>query len=56
MLPETILPGASIKPIIENPVIDFPEPDSPTKPTISPFLILKLISSTAFISPALVKK
>ncbi len=56
IFPETIFPGASTSPIIEKPVIVFPEPDSPTRPTISPALIWKLISSTAFTIPSFLKK
>ena len=30
---------------------DLPEPDSPTNANVSPYLIVKLISSTALITP-----
>ena len=36
-----------IKPKIACPVVDLPQPLSPTNPSVFPFLILKLILSTA---------
>ena len=33
---------------MEYPVVDFPHPDSPTSPIVSPFCILKETPSTAF--------
>lgn len=44
MLPEV----TSCKRMMLLPVVDFPQPDSPTSPNVSPFLIVKLRSSTAF--------
>src|SRR2546426_4390189 len=32
-------------------VVVFPQPDSPTSPRVSPFLMLKLMPSTAFTQP-----
>src|SRR5699024_12007282 len=37
----------SINPLIKRPVVDFPQPDSPTKPNVSPFFTLKEIELTA---------
>src|SRR3954447_1092939 len=34
-----------------RPTVDFPQPDSPTSPSVSPRLIEKLTSSTALMSP-----
>ena len=34
--PAAIRPGGSISPMIENPVTDLPDPDSPTSPSTSP--------------------
>ena len=46
--PLVILPGVSFKScMMEREVTLFPQPDSPTRPTISPFFISKLTSSTA---------
>jgi hypothetical protein len=42
--------------MIEYPVTDLPEPDSPTRPSASPRATLKLTSSTALTTPALVMK
>ena len=33
------------------PTVDFPHPDSPTSPSVSPFPIAKVTPSTAFTSP-----
>lgn len=44
MLPEV----TSCKRMMLLPVVDFPQPDSPTSPNVSPFFIVKLRSSTAF--------
>ena len=41
-------PVGSYKRIIVLPVVDLPEPDSPTKPNVSPSYIWKDTSSTAF--------
>src|SRR3954447_9270403 len=56
MRPPTTFPGGSSSPRIENPVIDLPEPDSPTRPRISPRPTSKLTPSTAFTTPCLVSK
>ena len=50
--PETILPGLSIKRIIDNAVTDFPQPLSPTTPRVLFFFILKAISSIAGKTPS----
>src|SRR4051794_34083946 len=42
--------------MIEKPVTDLPEPDSPTRPSTSPRRTLKETSSTARTTPARVKK
>jgi hypothetical protein len=34
-----------------RPTVDFPQPDSPTRPTVSPRLIVSEMSSTARMSP-----
>src|SRR5699024_7713652 len=39
------------KRMINLPVVDFPHPDSPTRPKVSPFLRASETSSTAFASP-----
>ena len=41
--------GTSLK--IERQVIDFPEPDSPTIPRVSPLRTEKVAPSTAFTIP-----
>ena len=47
--PPLILPGGlGISLIAESEVTDFPEPDSPTIPTVSPLFKVKLILFTAF--------
>ena len=43
------VPGSS--PVIAAPIVDFPAPDSPTRPTISPARTLMSTSSTAVSSP-----
>ena len=46
--PEEILPGGDGTNLIaDNDVTDFPEPDSPTTPIVSPLFKVKLILSTA---------
>jgi hypothetical protein len=40
--------------MMENPVIDLPQPDSPTSPSTSPGASAKLTPSTAFTTPAFV--
>src|SRR6266404_8761640 len=55
--PETILPGGSgINLISERFATDFPEPDSPTMPSVSPRSTSKLTPSTAFTVPSSVLK
>ena len=49
ILPFEIESGASIKPSIAKPVIDFPAPDSPTRPRISPGYTLNDKLSRALI-------
>src|SRR5437870_2515714 len=53
--PDTIRPGSGTSRRMEKAVIVFPEPDSPTMPTVSPRLTLKLIPSTAWTIPREVK-
>src|ERR1700682_877206 len=53
--PETIRPGSGTSRRMEKAVIVFPEPDSPTMPTVSPRPTLKLIPSTAWTMPREVK-
>ena len=36
-----------------RPVVDLPQPDSPTSPRVSPFLTLKEMPSTARTAPTL---
>ena len=43
--PSEIKSGGSIRPKTDEPVIDFPAPDSPTSPTISPGYTFKDILS-----------
>ncbi len=50
--PSTTSPGGSIRPSSEKPVTDLPEPDSPTRPTISPRRTLRSTPSTASQAPA----
>lgn len=38
------------------PAVDFPQPDSPTNPSVSPLFISKLTSSTAFTSAIVLLK
>src|SRR5882724_1807777 len=55
--PETILPGGlGIRRMIERLATDFPEPDSPTMPSVSPCFTSKLIPSTALTVPSSVSK
>src|SRR5438552_12884136 len=56
MAPLTILPGGSIKPSSDRPVTVLPEPDSPTMPSTSPRPTSNETPSTAFTTPARVKK
>src|SRR5882724_7267863 len=56
MAPSTILPGGSIRPSRERPVTVLPEPDSPTIPSTSPRPTSNDTPSTAFTTPARVKK
>src|SRR5258706_8797920 len=41
---------------IVRPKVDLPQPDSPTKPTVSPSLMVRLTPSTALTAPLLRKK
>src|SRR5215216_6486147 len=50
--PSAIRPGGYTSRIIDNAVIDLPQPDSPTRPTNSPSSTPKLTSLTAFTRPA----
>ena len=43
-------PGGSIRPMMAEPVIDLPAPDSPTTPSTSPGMMSKEMSSTAVSS------
>lgn len=45
---KTLPEVTSCKRMMLLPVVDFPQPDSPTNPNVSPFLMVKLRSSTAF--------
>jgi len=56
MEPPTILPGGGTRRIIERAVTLFPQPDSPTIPSVSPFLREKETSLTALTGPSEVKK
>lgn len=47
---------AFVSPKITLPTVDFPQPDSPTKPSVSPGAIVKLISSTALTAPICLEK
>ena len=47
MAPFEIFPGSSIRFIIALPKVLFPDPDSPTRPSISPFLTSIFIFLTA---------
>ncbi len=49
-------PGGSTRPMMENPVTVLPEPDSPTSPSTWPRATANDTSSTAFTTPARVKK
>lgn len=52
MEPERIRPGEANSRMIESEVTDFPEPDSPTMPTVSPCWREKLTSFTAVNVPS----
>ena len=52
--PDTRRPGASSRPMMADPVSDFPAPDSPTRPRISPAARSKLTSLIAVKGPCLV--
>src|SRR6267154_1441741 len=54
--PSTTRPGSGTSRSSERAVTDFPEPDSPTIPTVSPSATSKLTPSTALTTPAWVKK
>ena len=53
--PSVISPGGSIKLIIALAIVDFPEPDSPTIPSISPLSRVNSTSLLAIIFSFLVK-
>ncbi len=55
MLPPRTTPGEGICRIKESPRVDFPEPDSPTTPSISPFFNEKDTLSTALTFPLLAR-
>src|SRR5215470_4971205 len=55
--PETIFPGGSgTRRMIDKFVTDFPEPDSPTIPNVSPRFKRNEIPSTALTTPSSVSK
>ena len=56
MRPPTCRPGGSIRPMIDRPVIDLPEPDSPTRPSTWPRRTVKETSCTARTTPCRVAK
>ena len=57
ILPPTISPGGmGTNRIRDSTVTDFPEPDSPTIPMVSPRFREKETPSTAFTVPNLVRK
>jgi hypothetical protein len=55
MLPPTMPPLWPMYCMIAMATVDLPQPDSPTRPTLSPCLSVRLKSMTAGISPARVK-
>jgi len=55
-LPGWMLPFVSSNPISEKPVIDLPEPDSPTRPITSPRSSVKEMPSTDLMVPLSVWK
>ena len=52
MRPAVMRPGSSIRPMMEKPVTDLPDPDSPTRPRISPRRRARSMPSTARTTPA----
>jgi len=50
--PAITSPGGSIRPKMEKPVTDLPEPDSPTRPRISPGPMDRSIPLTAGQAPS----
>ncbi len=52
MLPPATRPGGSIRPMIENPVTDLPDPDSPTSPSTWPRPRSNDTSATAGSTPS----
>src|ERR1700674_3770500 len=54
--PPTIFPGRCTSPRIDMAVSLFPQPDSPTMPSVSPGKSSKLTLRTALTSPSSVKK
>ena len=47
MLPVTMWPDGGSRRMIDMPVMDFPHPDSPTRPTVSPGSMVRETPSTA---------
>ena len=54
--PDSIRPGRSTSRRMESAVTDFPQPDSPTRPSVSPSAISNDIPSTARATPSSVRK
>src|SRR5512140_172296 len=54
--PPTTRPGASTRPTSDRASADFPDPDSPTRPSTSPRRTLNDTSSTALTTPARTNK
>ena len=50
--PPTMRPGGETSRIIESEVTLLPQPDSPTKPTVCPRLIVRSMPSTAGTTPS----
>jgi hypothetical protein len=50
-LPDSMRPGGRIRRKSESAVTDLPQPDSPTRPTVSPGAIAKLMPSTERATP-----
>ena len=55
MFPDTTLPGSAMRRSTESAVTLLPQPDSPTRPRISPRSIFRSTPSTAFTTPSRVK-
>ena len=54
-LPSTTRPGWSTRPMTDRNVTLLPEPDSPTRPSTSPFCTVRSTPSTALTTPSAVK-